>query len=269
MKKTIEFATTTPTETAATPSPWSAKSGNGNFEDRVLTAEYSARRLRFKEGANWFRIVPAIEPSAHGWMMAIYALEYPGGRFAHPKTLTRNARSAFDHAYAWARTNYPQSLFSKENRKGTRLLTDPFSLFWVLVEEEDKVCARLLVAGGYDGSRGGTAGLGFQIWKAAQERDENGRIVVDAVDPTGGLRLCVEKTQAKGAKYPSYHVKTGRTPQPMDPLLERMPHEELMALCSLENTIQRLSEEEEWHCLERCIAVETVAEIRKSLRKNA
>ena len=139
------------------------------YEDRILKPEYNARRFRFESGLNWFRVVPALKASKHGWTLPIHVLEFEGGRFAHPKTLHKGARSVFDHAYAWARENHPESLYCKANKDGARLLTDPMSVVWVIVEEEGKSVARLLLASGYDGSRGGTPGLGYQIWKASRE----------------------------------------------------------------------------------------------------
>jgi len=244
---------------------WS-KPKKSNYSDRIIRPEFAARRLRFGMGVNWFRIVPAIAPSLHGWMLPLHVQNYPGGRFLHPKTLTKNARSAFDHAYAWSKANHPDSLFSKSNKSGVRLLTDPMSICWVIAEEGGRNVARLLMASGYDGSRGGAPGLGYQLWKASRELDENGNVIADAIDPEAGFRVSVEKSQAAGSKYPSYSIRVGRVPAPMAPILEGMDPEEVQALVPLEEVLDQVGVEEQWGCLEKTMAPETVAEIRASLK---
>lgn len=235
------------------------------FEDRILKSEYRDYRLKFADGDNWFRILPAICPSALGWMPKLEVLNFPGGRFVHPRTLAAKARGVFDHAYSWAKINCPKALFSKENREGARLLTDPMRLCWVVVEKEGhRPVPRLLLATGYDGSRGGNPGLGHQILRAALETDEQGNVVTDAIDPNAGLRLCVEKKRATGAKYPSYTVRVGRMAMPINALIEAMAPEDRQALTPLENVIERIDEEEQWQFLAKLIAPSTVAEIRAS-----
>ena len=132
----------------------------------------------------------------------------------------------------------------------------------MLVEEGDKTVARLLYASGYDGSRGGIPGLGYQLWKAAKEVDETGKVVANAVDPNAGFRVCIEKTQNPGAKYPSYSLRVGRIPAPIGEIMDVMDAEEINAISPLENVIEQLCEEDQWKALETYIAKETVAEIR-------
>ena len=139
-------------------------------------------------------------------------------------------------------------------------------LFWaIVVEEGEQPLARLFLGSGYDGSRGGVPGLGYQIWTMTREHDEGGNLVTDAVHPKSGVLLCVDKTQSKSAKYPNYKLRLGRQPAPVDTLLAKMEPEELAALCPLENVVRELTAEEEWHCLAKVVAPETVALIRASL----
>jgi hypothetical protein len=110
------------------------------------------------------------------------------------------------------------------------------------------------------------AGLGYQIWRAAaRELDEKGNAVANAIDPNAGFKICVEKTQNPGAKYPSYNLRVGRIPSPMGPILETMSQEEVDVLRPLENVVHQLTEEEQWQCLEATMAKETVAEIRSQV----
>lgn len=262
MNTTIEFTDSEATANLA--SPWKNPT-RSSFEDRVLKPAYQDRRLRFGEGVTRFRIVPSIKPSRFAWCMSLPVLGYPGGRFIHPRIFSAGTRSAYDHAYQWLRENNPAALFSKTNREGIRLLTDKLCLFWVLVEDADKVSARLLLASDYDASRGGSAGLGHEIWKATRDCDETGAQVADAISPTAGVFVTVEKRLGKGAKFPAYSVRIGRQPAPIAPLLERMSAEERSVLTPLENVVQQLTEEEEWQCLAKVMAPEHVEHIRASI----
>ncbi len=265
MTNPIEFAPIAE-DTTNTTSPW-AQPRRNTYEDLILKPEYIERTLRFPAGQTWMRIVPALAASMHGWMLPLHVLEFSRGRFCHPRTLKRNAKSAFDHTYAWTKENAPEALYSKTNKSGVRLLTNPMCLFWVLVEQEGKYLARLIQASGYDGSRGGAPGLGHKIWQSCQERDETGARVADVVSAEGGVLIGVEKIQLKGAKYPSYHLTLGRQPRPMADLLQHMEPEERTALCPLENVVRELSDEEEWECLAKLVAPETVKRIRESLNR--
>lgn len=258
----IEFAS--PEESnIETLSPWKQPAGNP-FEDLVLKPEYAARRLRFPVGQTWFRIVPKLKSSQHGWMLPLHELQFGRGRFAHPRTLNRNAKCVFDQAYAWAKEHIPTALYSKANKDGLRLLADPLSLFWVLVEQEGKTVARLIQHSGYDGSRGGAPGLGHKIWQLCHDRDETGART-DVTSAEGGVLVCVEKNQPTGAKYPSYHLTLGRKPKPIADLLKNMEPSEQAALCPLENVVRELTEEEQWQCLGKLVAPDIFKQIRDSL----
>lgn len=244
--------------------PW-AQPKSGSYQDLVLKEEYQARRLRFPLGPSWFRIVPALRQSVHGWMLPIHAVNHEEGRFAHPRTSKRNAKSVFDHAYSWYRENKPEQLFSKTNKNGVRLLTDPMCAFWAIIEEDGKPVARLFCGGAYDGSRGGTESLGHRIWRLTRDCDENGKPSGEAIHPEKGALVRVERTQARGAKYPSYQISLGRLPSPVDSLLEKMEPEEQQALCPLENVVRELTIDEEWKCLEKVIPADIIKQIRGSV----
>jgi hypothetical protein len=254
----IEFASTDNQATAT--APWE-RPKQSTFQDLLIKPDYAAKRFSFPAGATWFRIVPALLGS-RGYMLDIHALKYPGGMHIHPKTLKPGAKSVFDCAYAWLKANRSDSLYTKANKDGYRLLADPMCLFWILVEEGDKQVSRLVVASGYDGSRGGAAGLGNQIWKLTQERDELGNLVANPVDAVEGLQICVEKTQPQGSRYPSYTLRTGRVAAPISQFLDKMDAAEITALTPLENVVHLPDPEEEWQLLEKVIDPETVAEIR-------
>lgn len=247
----------------STDSPW-ASAARSEFDDLLIKPEFAARRYKFPSGTTWVRVVPALKNSIKPWMLGVHALNYKGGRHAHRRTVNNEDKSVFDEAYEWFKKHQDDSLFSKANREGVRLLTDPVSLIWMLVEESGKTVARLLVASGYDGSRGGAPGLGHQIWKLSKEVDEDGCPVIDPSDPERGAKICVERKQTPGTRYPSYSLRLGRVPAPIDEMFDKMEPEELAALVPLEKVVHIPTDDEEWKLLGKVIDQETIDEIRAS-----
>ena len=263
-QQSIEFAT--PSANAeSSADPWHTAS-KAPYHDLILKPEFAARSFKFPKGATWFRIVPALRTSTKGWMLGVHALHYEGGRHSHAKTIKPGSESAFDAAYQWCKTNCPESLFSKANKQGYKLLPDPICLFWILVDVGGKIVCRLVLASGYDGSRGGNDGLGHQIWKKMRERDEHGNLVANPIAPEAGFQICVEKSLPKDSRYPNYHLKIGRMPVPMSELFTKMDQAEIDALTALEDTVYLPGEEEEWQLLEKVIDPATVSKIRAAQR---
>jgi len=260
---TIEFVDSNEADNLI--SPWAKPKKKITFEDHLIKPEYQDRRLRFSEGNTWLRIVPAIQPTAFDWCMPLQVLNFPGGRFTHPKTFKSSARSVFDTAYSWIFKQLPHTLYSKANKEGIRLLPDPMCLFWALLEIEGKWVARLILASNYDATRGGAPGLGHSIWRAVREIDETGARVSDPINAENGLMICIEKTKGKDSKYPSYAVRVGRQPAPLQPILDQMEPEERAVLTPIENVIRQLSPDEQWACLAKVIAQEHVDNIRASI----
>lgn len=260
---TIKFNDTSASSTASA-SPWAAPAKSA-YQDKILKPGFAAKRYKFPLGTTWLRIVPALPESGRGWMLGIHALNYAGGRHAHPKTVVPKARSVFDHAYGWCKENCKESLYAKANKEGFRLLADPLCLFWMLIEEGGKTTAHLLMESGYDGSRGGTPGLGYQIWKLTRELAEGGDPLANPADPSLGAQICVEKKQAPGARYPSYSLRLGRIPAPIDDMIAKMEPEEVATLTPLEQVIHLPAAEEEWELLENVIDAHTVARIRTAV----
>jgi len=256
---TIEFA---PPAAAAesNATPWSTV-GKSVYQDLVLKPEYQARRYKFPNEI-WFRILPALRGSK-SWMLPVHCLNYQKGRHIHPKTLTPGAKSVFDRAYQWYKVNRPEDLFSKTNKEhGIRLLCDRLCVFWIIVQEGTKTLARLVVVSGNDGSWGGAQGIGHKIWELTQQRDEDGNLIASPVDPIGGVQICVEKTQPQGSRFPSYSLRLGRVPAPMDDILKRMDPSELAVLTPIENVVRVIDEDTEWKLFENVIDPTTIAKIR-------
>lgn len=260
MKTTLQFETRN--DNAPSPVAPFAKPQMRRFEAGILSDEFLDRRLRLEVGTTKIRIVPALAGSAVGWMLGIHVQEYTGGRFVHPRSLKPNAKSVFDEAYKWMQTHRPGDLYSKENKDGVRLLTDPYLVCWVLVEEHGRTVSRLMLGGGYDGRRGGTCGFGFQLLRIAQQTDANGKLILDAVDPQAGCEILVTKTQAPGMRYPSYSMALARDAAPIEPMLAKMEADEVAAIRPLEEVVRTASPEEQWDALTATLGAELVKEIR-------
>lgn len=199
-------------------------------------------------------------------MVGVNVLQYSGGRHTHASSIIRGGKSVFDTAYSWLKENRKDALYSKSNKEaGVRLLSDPYYICQILVEEEGKLVARLLLANGYDGSRGGAAGLGHQILQLANEVDEDGNPIGIPADPQMGAQICVEKLQVAGSRYPSYRLRMGRVAAPYDEMIARMDPLEVAALAPLEQVLHLPTEEEEWQLLENVIDAETIRMIRNSI----
>ena len=264
MKTIVEFSTPEDISKIRESIPWTS-TGKASYNDSLLRHEYATMKLRFPAGKTMIRIVPSIRPSVYDWMIGVQALNYPGGRHTHPRTLGAG-KSVFDHAFAWFKANKPEALFSRANLDGYRLLADPVSVFWVIVEERGNWVNRLFVGSGYDGSRGGVPGLGCQIYKMVKDIAEEANPLANPADPEEGVMICVEKLQPAGAKYASYSLRLGSNPTPVSKLISQMTEEEVSVLCPLENTIRILSEDEEWARLKNVgLNTDTIAAIRASV----
>lgn len=262
--KTIEFnAPDAELKTIAT--PWQKNAKTASYKDQLIKPEYAHRRFKFPLGTTWLRIVPALKGSDKGWMLGVHALQYRGGRHAHPRSITPGAKSPFDHAYAWCRQHRSGALYSKINKGGYKLLPDPICLFWMLTEEDGKTVARLFQGSGYDGSRGGVPGLGYQIWQLTREAYEDADTGLNPADPELGAQICVEKRQTPGVRYPSYTVRLGRISAPIDLMIERMEPQEVSALVPLEEVVHVPTDDEEWTMLGQIMDAETIREIRSSI----
>lgn len=262
MKTTIEFETK-PRHSADLTSPWKPP-GHHPYDDMILLPEYQSRKINFPLGKTWFRVLPALKDS-RGWMLGVNALDCGiHGRFAHPKTLKSGAQCTFDRAYTWLRANHPELLYSKENKGGYRLLSKPLSLCWILVQENDNLQARIMITSGYNGERGGVAGLGHTMLTKVESVDENVDAPEKPIDPETGVQFCVEKIQPRGVQYPSYRLSMGRQPAPISDYISKLSDEDLSAIRPLEQVIRSLSEEDEWQLLGKVIGMELRDKIRSS-----
>ena len=257
--------------TSTTPfDPWKTAAAK-SYTDELLRPEFADRQLRLAEGPNWMRIVPAKESESEAWMLGLHVLETATGKFAHPRTFQPAARSVWDSVFGHLRKTAPEKLFSKANLEGLRLLPKPMSLCWVIARDgtsdNSPHVVRLLMLSGYSGERGGTQGMGYQILKLAEDRDENGGLSHNIVDDDGGVQVCIEKIVGKDSKYPRYILRGGRQPSPISDLLAQLPESEAGVLQPLENVLRRMTEEEQWERLARLMPEDEVAAIREAIER--
>ena len=166
--------------------------------------------------------------------------------------------------HRWCLKHQPESLYSNHNPQGFKLLADPVSVFALFVEMQEKptVAVKWVVAGAYNGCRGGVAGLGHLVWKVFQEKDEDGKLIANPSDPQTCPNLVVERVQPKGAKYPSYSLQLGRSPSPVGDWLSRMDPAELEIFRPLEEVVYIPMPEEEWKLFENVVPSAQVTKIR-------
>jgi len=264
---------TTATENKSTPAtidPWN-KPTKPTYLDELLKPEFADRQLRLAEGPNWMRIVPATTTASSDWLLGLHALATPTGKFAHPRTLEPSARSIWDAVYGYLKKHEPGKLFSKANPNGLRLLPNPMSLCWVIsgygADDETPLAVRLLMLSGYSGERGGTPGLGYQLYSMAQDRDETGDLAHNIAGTEDGVQVMIEKIVTKESLYPRYVLRAGRQPCPISGLLAKLPKEEAAVLQPLENVVRWMSEDEQWGRLARLMPASDVATIREALEK--
>lgn len=265
MKRTIEFEKSVSPHPSTKASPWLSPVKTASlYEDLILKAEYETRKFQFPVGPTWFRLVPPLRGS-NGFMLPLHALDHPGGR--HAKSIT-GVKSVFSLGYDWLKKHHPELLYCKANPAGFRLLSSPVAAYWILVEQDGEMLARILLANAYDGSRNGTeGGLGHRLLSLVEERDEELGLVSDPVDPDHGVQVGIEKTMALGVTYPNFRLQLGRQPAPINRFFDRMAQSELDALCPLEETVRSVEPDHEWELLGKVVGVDLRDRIRAATKR--
>ena len=256
--------------TITTFDPWK-KPTKPSYLDELLRPEYADRQLRLAEGPNWMRIVPAAYSGSEAWMLGLHVLATPTGKFLHPLTFEAGARSAWDATYGYLRKTDPDKLYSKASPDGLRLMPNPMSLCYVITghgaENGTPLAVRLLLLSGYSGERGGTPGLGYQLFSLSKDLDENSDLAHNIAGAEDGVQVMIEKIVSKESKYPRYVLRAGRQPCPISELITRLPKEEAAVLQPLENVVRRMTEEEQWERLARLMPATEVATIRAAIER--
>ncbi len=234
------------------------------YDDLTFRPEYQSRKFTFPSGQTCIRILPQLAGST-GWMHRIQVLTHPNGQHVHPKSLSKS-KSVFETAYSWLRAQKPDLLSSKSNRDGYRLLPSQMAIFWLLVEVDGEMQAKLFIGSSYDGgTAGGNCGIAHQLFKAASELGQPGGH--DAAHSEHGVQIIVEKTTAPESKYPTYKMTRSYMEAPISRYLERMTESEVEAIRPLHEVLRRVDADEEWELLARVIGEELRDAIRNSTVK--
>jgi hypothetical protein len=233
------------------------------FRDLVFKEEYKGRKARFGQGLTWVRFLPAIKPSVYSWMMPVEIhRDMAGVTFVSPRTFDSNSMSPVDVARIWFHKNNRGALSSRDkNPNGFKLYSQRYGVSWILEENAPEgQRLKLFYASLYDGVRGGTTGLAFNVRKEAESQDNEpgsptlGQLIHgDITDPSGGRLVKIERGPVEKDQYASYTAGIGKNPAPIDPLLAMLTDEEMDMIAPLESTLYVPSNEEMHDILRRYI----------------
>lgn len=232
------------------------------YQDLILRPEFRHLRLRFPQGSTWIRILPGLRQSAHNWLLTIFTLHFPGGRFAHPATFDPNKRSAFDVAFDWFIKNDPRALRSEKNPNGYRFSPRKVCAFWVIEHSDTNTHSLKLVLESFGKQDRCPNGLAREIWRKVIEKDEHGFLMGNALDANRGVMVHIERCTRKRPHPPLDWVRLGRIPHAVDALLENVSPVDSELLRPLEQVIQEPTVDEQWEYLGRLISPELADRIR-------
>lgn len=241
------------------------------FRDLVFKEEYKGRKCRFGQGLTWLRFLPAVKPSVYDWMMPVEIhRDINGVTLASPRSLDSNVQTPFDIARMWLYKNNKGALSSRDkNPNGLRLYSQRYGIAWAIEEAAlEGQRLKLFYASLYDGVRGGTTGLGYNVRREADARDNEpgsptvGQLIHgDVTDPASGRLVKVERAPTEKNEYASYKAGVGKNPSPVEHFLNLLTDEEMEMITPLENTVYIPSEQEMLDILKRYIGDEFYEQI--------
>lgn len=257
MKREIVFV-----NNEGTPDPI-GRSKEAGFRDIICKEEYRDVNIKFRTGLTWLRFLPRVKGSLYDWMMPLDVHQDVGGTsFASPKTFDQNAPSVFEAARLWFRRNHPETLSNKDtNPNGFKLWAKRVGVSWVIEEQAPEgERLRLLIRSLYDGGRGGSTGLSYNIRREADSRDNEpgsptaGALIHgDITAPEEGRLVKVERLVAEKNEFANYKIGIGKNPAPIGHFMAQLTEKENNLIVPLENTIYLPDEEEQKEILRRYI----------------
>jgi hypothetical protein len=266
MRKEIQFINNTGRSSGPV-----AKTRELTFRDIVFQEEYKTKKCRFGQGLTWLRFLPAVSPSVYEWMMPVdIHRDINGVTFVSPKTLDSNVQTPFDIARSWFQKNNKGALSSRDkNPNGLRLYPQKYGVAWAIEEAAPEgQRLKLFYASLYDGVRGGTTGLGFNVKREADSRDNEpgsptmGQLIHgDITDPKAGRLVKVERAPSEKNEFASYTAGVGKNPAPVDHFLSLLTDEEMDMIIPLEKTLYIPSNEEMCDILKRYIGEDFYTQI--------
>jgi hypothetical protein len=241
------------------PATTSHKNQEGaKYQDFTFEEGFADLKLKFEQKLTWFRIIPPISGTKFPhWLLNFEVYKAPEGQnhptFVNPASLGQP--SVWEQAKAWFLKNARERLANREtNPNGFKLRSTPRGIAWVIAGEGDNQYLKLLTASTYDGKFGGTTGLGYEIAKAAEVKDNEpgsptiGQLIHgDITDPTKGRLVCVEKStpEAGDTKFASYSARIGKADAPLQPLLDKLSDSEFDKMVPLEKVLYLPTEQEQ------------------------
>lgn len=228
------------------------------YEDYTYIDGYRELQLKFDQKLTWIRFLPAVTGSQFGYILPFNVFKAPEGQnhptFVDPETFGKPSVWAF--ARNWFMKNAREALMKKDvNPNGIKLRSSPRGLAWIIVSEaEEGNSLRLLNTSMYDGKYGGSTGLGYDIIKNAEVRDNEpgsptiGQLIHgDITDPAKGKLVCIEKSipEVGDTKYASYSSRVGKAEAPIKGYLDKLSDEEYNKIVPLEKVLRIPTEEEQ------------------------
>ena len=243
MKQTIEWAT--PKKDG-----FKALENTGReskFTDHSFIPAARERKARLNSGVTWLRILPAIKGGENrGVLYPVETYEAGFNKWIKPEVGRDIVTDVRVKMYEKNRA----ALYSKANPNGIKLWGKPTGLAWAIDENAPKGKRLVLLAlSMYDGQRGGSAGVGFQLCTAAAEKDnEPGSKTMgqpihgDITDPEAGRLVKITKTT--GGEYAQYTAAIGKNPAPIADYMAMLTEEELALIVPLESVINPVGEQD-------------------------
>lgn len=255
MSKNIEFTNNSHRGSILKPTETENKA---KYEDYTYEDGYRDLQLKFNQKITWLRFLPAIKGSTHEYILRFNVFKAPEGQ-VHPTFVDPEqfgVPSVWSFARTWFMKNAKEALMKKDiNPHGIKLRSTPRGLAWVIkADAPEGESLRLLNVSMYDGKYGGSTGLGNDIVKNAEVRDNEpgsptiGELVHgDITAPDSGRLICIEKStpEAGDTKYASYSCRVGKSEAPIQEYLGRLTDEELNKIVPLEKVLKIPTEEEQ------------------------
>lgn len=228
------------------------------YEDYTYQEGYRELQLKFDQKLTWLRFLPPISGTEYGYILNFNVFKAPEGQihptFVDPESFGQPSIWAF--ARNWFMKNAKEHLMKKDvNPHGFKLRSTPRGLAWVIKSDAPEGQAlRLLNTSMYDGKYGGSTGLGHDIVKNAEVRDNEpgsptiGQLVHgDITAPDKGRLICVEKSvpEIGDTKYASYSSRVGKADAPLKEYMDKLTDEEYEKLVPLEKVLHIPTEDEQ------------------------
>ena len=258
MSRDISFVNNSKTAKPVLEQTSSGDESKSKYEDYTYRDGYKELQLKFNQKITWLRFLPPIKGTEYGWLMPFNVFKAVEGQshptFVDPESFGKP--SVWAQARAWFAKNAKDQLMKKDiNPNGFKLRSTPRGLAWAIVSDaQSGESLRLLNTSLYDGKYGGSTGLGFDIIKNAEVRDNEpgsptmGELVHgDITAPEKGKLVCIEKSvpEVGETKYASYSARIGKTDAPLQTYLDKLTDGEYDKLAPLEQVLRIPSEEEQ------------------------